>query len=237
MKKSIASVFVAVVLAVLAVDARQGGLIPAPDRRPGEGAGPFPTLTIRNVTVIDGTGAPPFGPANVIVENNRIARIQNAGTPGVPSKEPAPAPAPNVIDGTGMFLMPGFVNLHAHLGDPQKAPQNEYVYKLYMAHGVTTLRGVELTAQPMALKEKERSAANQIVAPRIYNYQRPGAGWGQGPVDTAEKAMAWVRWCAANGVDGMKLVAYPPAIMAALLDEAKKQGHGSTTHLEQRGGS
>ena len=35
--------------------------------------------------------------------------------------------------------------------------------------------------------------------------------------------------------DGMKLVAYPPAIMAALLDEAKKHGLGSTAHLEQRG--
>ncbi len=79
-----------------------------------------------------------------------------------------------------MFLMPGFVNLHVHLGDENKAPQNEYVYKLYMAHGVTTIRGVELTAQPFALKEKERSATNAIVAPRIFNYQRPGAGLGQG---------------------------------------------------------
>jgi hypothetical protein len=35
----------------------------------------------------------------------------------------------------------------------------------------------------------------------------------------------------ANGVDGMKLVAYPPPIMAALLDEAKKHGLGSTAHL------
>jgi hypothetical protein len=207
MKTRIALVCAVVLLAGLVADARQGGLVPAPDRRAGEGAGPFPTLTIRNVMVIDGTGAPPFGPANVIVENNRIARIQNAGTPGVPAKEAAPPAAPNVIDGTGMYLMPGFVNLHAHLGDPQKAPQNEYVYKLYMAHGVTTLRGVELTAQPMALQEKERSAANQIVAPRIFNYQRPGAGWGNGVVDTPEKAREWVRWCAANGVDGMKLVA------------------------------
>jgi hypothetical protein len=33
----------------------------------------------------------------------------------------------------------------------------------------------------------------------------------------------------------MKLVAYPPPIMAALLDEAKKHGLGSTAHLEQRG--
>ncbi|MDP2389259.1 MAG: amidohydrolase, partial [Acidobacteriota bacterium] len=93
------------------VDARQAGLIPAPDRQAGEGAGPFPSLTIRNVMVIDGTGAPPFGPANIIVENNRIARIVSAGTPGVPSKEPPPPAAPNMIDGTGMYVMPGFVNL------------------------------------------------------------------------------------------------------------------------------
>ncbi len=217
------------------LDARQGGLVPAPDRRPGEGLGPFPTLTIRNVMVIDGTGAPPFGPANVTVENNRIARIANAGTPGVASREPAPAPAPNIIDGAGMYLMPGFVNLHAHLGDEKKSPRAEYTYKLYMAHGVTTLRGVELAPQPFAAKEQQRSAANAIVAPRIYNYQRPGAGWGKGPVDTPEKATAWVDWCAANGVDGMKLVAYPPDIMAALLTGAKKHGMGSTAHLEQRG--
>ena len=89
-----------------------------------------------------------------------------------------------MIDGTGMYLMPGFVNLHAHLGDNNKARDAEYVYKLYLAHGVTTIRGVELAAQPFALKEKERSAKNEIVAPRIFNYQRPGAGWGKGIVDT-----------------------------------------------------
>ena len=190
--------------------------------------GPFPTLTIRNVMVIDGTGAPPAGPMNVVIERNRIARISSAGTPGVPPRPgAAPTPSgPDVIDGTGMYLMPGFVNLHAHLGDNSKAPEAEYVYKLYMAHGVTTIRGVELAPQPFALKEKERSAANAIVAPRIYNYQRPGAGWSDGVVDTPEKARAWVRWCAANGVDGMKLVAYPPRIMAALLDEGEEAGAG-----------
>src|SRR5512145_2526023 len=186
-------------LVVHAAQPVASALVPAPDRRSDEGSGPFPSLTIRNVMVIDGTGAPPFGPANVIVENNRIARIVNAGTPGVPSREAAPAAAPNIIDGTGMFLMPGFVNLHAHLGDEKKSPQNEYTYKLYMAHGVTTIRGVELTQQAMALSEKQRSAANKIVAPRIWNYQRPGAGWANGVVDTPEKARAWVQWCAANG--------------------------------------
>ena len=65
-------------------------LVPAPDRRSDEGTGPFSTLTIRNVMIIDGTGAPPFGPANVVVERNRIARITNAGTPGVAAKPALP---------------------------------------------------------------------------------------------------------------------------------------------------
>jgi imidazolonepropionase-like amidohydrolase len=107
----------------LVLDARQGGMVAAPDRRPTEGRGPFPTLTIRNVMVIDGTGAPPFGPMNVVVENNRIARITSAGTPGVPA--PAqPPPAGEVLEAAGMYLMPGFVNLHMHLGDPVKAPRH-----------------------------------------------------------------------------------------------------------------
>ena len=110
--------------------AQQDRLVPAPDRRADEGAGPFPTLTIRNVIVIDGTGAPPAGPMNVVVENNRIARISSAGTPGVAPRPGAPPPpsGANVIDGTGMYLMPGFVNLHAHLGDNNKARDAEYVY-------------------------------------------------------------------------------------------------------------
>lgn len=226
---------VAVLASVAALSAQQTGMIPSPDRRPGEGAGPFKTLAIRGVTVIDGTGGPPAGPMDVIVEGNRIARIVSAGTPGLPLAPNRPPQADHEIDATGMYLMPGFVNLHMHLGDPQKAPSHEYVYKLWLAHGVTAGRGVELTGYAQAVKEKDRSARNVIVAPRIFIYLRPGSGWSGGAIDSPEKAREWVRWCAANGVEGMKLVSFPPAIMAALLDEAKKHGLGSTAHLEQRG--
>ena len=44
-----------------------------------------------------------------------------------------------------------------------------------------------------------------------------------------------MRWAAANGIDGLKLGAERPEIMAALLDEAKKHGLGSTAHLQQSG--
>ena len=105
--------------------AHPGGIIPAPDRRPGEGLGPFKTLAIRGVTVIDGTGAPPIGPMDVIVEGNRIARIMSAGTPGTSLRPSRPPQADYEIDATGMYLLPGFINLHQHLGDAQKAPEAE----------------------------------------------------------------------------------------------------------------
>ena len=73
------------------------------------------------------------------------------------------------------------------------------------------------------------------MAPRIYNYQRPGAGWGKGVPQTVEEARAWVNWAHANGVDGLKLGAERPDLMAALLDEAKKLNMGSTAHLQQTG--
>jgi imidazolonepropionase-like amidohydrolase len=235
MKKRLA-IFTLVATVAVTVPHAQQGIIPAPDRGPGEGAGPFTRMVIRGVTVIDGTGAPPAGPMDVVIEGNRIAAIRSAGTPGLPLEaNRQPRDADHEIDATGWYLLPGFVNLHMHAGGPPKSPEAEYAYKLWMAHGVTAGRGVELGPQAFALREKERSARNEIVAPRFFNYQRPGAGWVQGPVDTPEKAREWVRWCAANGVDGMKLVAYPPPIMAALLDEAKQHGLGSTAHLEQRG--
>jgi hypothetical protein len=38
-----------------------------PNRRAGEGEGPFDRMVIRGITVIDGTGAPPRGPMDVVV--------------------------------------------------------------------------------------------------------------------------------------------------------------------------
>jgi dihydroorotase-like cyclic amidohydrolase len=40
-----------------------------------------------------------------------------------------------------MYVMPGFIDLHAYRRRPQ-GPEAEYVYKLWMGHGITTVRGV-----------------------------------------------------------------------------------------------
>lgn len=208
---------------------------PTPPRGPDDGKGPFGTLVIRGAILIDGTGAPPVGPVDIVVEQNRIKSIRSAGTPGVPLRPKRPPEKADLeIDATGMYVLPGFVDLHVHAGGPPKNPP-DYAYKLWMAHGVTTVRGVPLGPFDWTVKEKERSARNEIVAPRIFHYARPGSGWDKGAVDTPDAAREWVRWAAANGADGMKLGAHRPDIMAALLDEAKKHGLGSTAHLGQTG--
>jgi imidazolonepropionase-like amidohydrolase len=210
-------------------------LAPAPNRAAGEGFGPFKTMVIRGAMLIDGTGGPPRGPVDIVVENNRIAAIRGAGTPGLPMRANRSPKGDYEIDATGMYVMPGFVDLHVHAGGAPKNAEAEYPYKLWLAHGVTTVRGVPLTDNALAVKEKERSARNEIVAPRIFNYQRPGSGWGKGIPQTPEAAREWVNWAHANGVDGLKLGAERPDLMAALLDEAKKLGMGSTAHLQQSG--
>ena len=210
-------------------------LAPAPARGTDEGRGPFNTLVIRGAILIDGTGAPPVGPVDIVVSNNRIQAVRSAGTPGIPLRPNRQPQADHEIDATGMYVLPGFISLHEHAGERPKNPDAEYPYKLWLAHGITTVRGVPLSSHAFTVSEKARSAKNEIVAPRMVNYQRPGTGWDKGPVDTPEQAREWVRWGKANGVDGLKLGAQRPEIMAALLDEAKKHHMGSTAHLQQTG--
>src|SRR5574339_1307401 len=213
-----------------------GTLTAAPARRSDEGRGPFQTLVIRGAILIDGTGAPPAGPVDIVVTGNRIQSIRSAGTPGVALRTGRPPQNPDLeIDATGMYLLPGFVSLHEHAGEAPKNPDAEYPYKLWLAHGVTTVRGVPLTSHAMTVSERERSNRNEIAAPRIINYQRPGQGWDKGRPETPHAAREWVRWGAANGLEGLKLGAERPDIMAALLDEAKKNHLGSTAHLQQTG--
>ncbi len=147
----------------------------------------------------------------------------------------APQSADHEIDATGMYVMPGFVDMHVHAGGAPKNAEAEYAYKLWLAHGVTTVRGVPLGGNAFTVSEKARSAKNEIVAPRIFNYQRPGSGWDKGAVDTPREGARVRALGAANGIDGLKLGAERPEIMAALLDEAKKLGLGSTAHLQQSG--
>ncbi len=213
-------------------------MIPAPDRGPDEGQGPFERLIIRGATLIDGTGAPPIGPVDIVIENNRIAAVESVGYPGLPiDEEKRPKDATFEIDAHGAYVMPGIVDMHTHTGGATKAPEAEYTYKLWMAHGVTTARGVPHSNLEFSLSEKRRSAANEIVAPRMFAYHRMGSGqkYEGVSISTPNEAREWVRYAAREGVDGLKLGAHRPEIMEALISEAKEQGLGTVAHLGQMG--
>jgi imidazolonepropionase-like amidohydrolase len=205
----------------------------APPR--AEGDGPFDRLVIRSATVIDGTGAPPRGPVDVVIEKNRITGMATVGaTAGDMKPSGRPAGGTREIDATGMYVLPGFIDLHLHNGDVPKVPESEYVYKLWLAHGITSGRGVPFASPVFSESEKGRSARSEITAPRMFTYRLPFDEW-DGAIESPQKAREWVRAAARTGIDGLKLTAYPPEIMAALLDEAKKLGLGSTAHLAQTG--
>ena len=230
MFKSLVAALAAVLVAPIAVQASaQATMERVPDRPVGEGEGPYATLLIKDAVMIDGTGAPPEGPVSILVEGNRIARIVRGG---------GDIPADRTIDARGMYVLPGFVDVHGHNGDPDKAPQPSYGFKLWLAHGVTSVRGVGFGGGPNdpSLDQKRRSEANTITAPRLFAYQVPGTVWDSGAVDSPAKGREWVRWARARGYDGIKFFNNePPHILAAILDEAEAQGMGSVAHLGQRG--
>lgn len=227
------------------IAAVQGGTIqppqPAPNRKPDEGKGPYKRMVIRGATVIDGTGAPAVGPVDIVIEGDRIARIVSVGVPGVKIREEGrPAKGDYEVDATGMYVLPGFVNAHAHIATAQHGlvgtvPPAEYVYKLWLGHGITTIREVgSYDGLRWTMNERRRSAAHEIVAPRIAAYAGfPLPTMLIGGVNTPEQARKWVNSVAAAGAEGIKFLGAPPAVMKAALEQAKVRGLRTTMHHAQ----
>lgn len=214
--------------------AAQAQVKPSPDR--GEGDGPYSQLIIRGVTLINGNGAPPSGPIDIVVEGNKITQIRNVGFPGLPID---PDRRPKLKEGgkeyncEGMYLMPGFVDMHGHIGGGSQGADAEYVFKLWLGHGITTIRDPSAgNGLDWVLRHRERSEKNEITAPRIKAYTAFGMG-AEKTISTPEEARQWVRDNAKNGADGIKFFGANPDIMAAALEENKKLGLRSACHHAQ----
>lgn len=206
----------------------------APESKEGEG--PYSQLIIRGVILINGNGAPPVGPVDVVIEKNRIVQIASVGNPGLPVNE---ARRPKLKEGgrefqcEGMYLLPGFIDMHGHIGGTEQGTPAEYVFKLWMAHGITTIRDPGCgNGLDWVLEEKKLSAENKITAPRIFAYTSFGQGAKQ-PISTPEMAIDWVRENAKKGADGIKFFGATPQIMDAAIRENKKLGLRSTCHHAQ----
>src|SRR5690606_29623413 len=107
-----------------------------------QGAGPYDRLIIRGATLINGEGAPPQGPVDIVIEDDRIVNVVSVGYPGVPIKDkgrPIAGPKDQEIDAHGKYVLPGFIDMHGHIGGSAEGIPAEYVLKLWLAHGITTV--------------------------------------------------------------------------------------------------
>ena len=197
--------------------------------------GPFSQLIIRGATLINGNGAPPIGPVDVVVEKDIIVQVKTVGYPGIDiktSRRPKLKKGGKEIDASGMYLLPGFIDMHGHIGGTSQGADWDYVFKLWLAHGVTTVREPSGRGLDYTLNLKRKAEKNEIIAPRIIAYTSFGQGSEKG-INSSQEAIDWVQQNKKNGADGIKFFGADPKIMKAALAENKKLGLGSACHHAQ----
>ena len=180
---------------------------------PPEHGKQYDRLLINNVFLIDGNGTPITGPSSVVVEKDRIVSV------GRGSGE-----FDAVIEGNGRYLLPGLINLHAHIQPkPYGGDINglQYQFNLWLGCGITTIREVG-SARNLPLRDQ--SNKGEIIAPRMFIYVTCGG-------DTPEAARAAVQRAHEQGADGIKFFGMDHKPMAALLDECKKLGLRTAHHV------
>lgn len=130
----------------------------------------------------------------VIVEGDRIVAV------GPRASTPVPEGA-TLIEGRGRYLLPGLAEMHGHVPPPDAPAHHlESVLFLYVANGITTVRG--MLGWPGQLELKARAAAGEIVAPNLY---LAGPSFNGNSVNSPGEAEAKVRAQAAEGWDLLKV--------------------------------
>ncbi len=209
-----------------------------------ESGGPYATLVIRDVTVIDGTGAPAQGPFDIVVKGNVITDLIPVD-PIMGAANKQRATGDRVIEGKGMYVTPGLIDVHTHLMGP--LPRDpvplEYIYKLMLAHGVTTVRvfNIGIRSPQEMVAERKRIADHQVLAPRLYVYPFWAGPMNQDlskdprwydPKGAAEIVREWKNL----GVDGVKLVGKPGEyadVLKSICATARQLGMGVAVHIGQ----
>ena len=127
------------------------------------------TLVLKNATIISMNGDEIIENGTVVVKNNRIQSV------GKSIDVPAGA---KVMDLEGKYLVPGFVDTHAHMWPSWGLHKRHvWVYAANLAYGVTTTRDPQ-TATTDVLTYADMVEAGKIPGPRIYS-TGPGVGyWG-----------------------------------------------------------
>jgi imidazolonepropionase-like amidohydrolase len=136
----------------LAALALQGSVIPKPPQDP--------VVAFVDVHVIPMNQAGVLDHQTVIVRGDRIVTIG-------PTSQVHVVAGATIIDGRGKFLMPGLGEMHGHLPNSSAGPElTENVLFLYVANGVTTVRGMGGSLAHLELKG--RIARGELLGPRLW---------------------------------------------------------------------
>ncbi len=180
-------------------------------------------LIIRNVTVVEGNGTPASGPRDIVIEGDTITQILPFD-PAAPSSKRMDADA--IIEGNGRYVLPGFIDLHAHLQEERSfVPMSrDYVLKLWLSTGITTVRDVgSNTTKTLAYRELSRKG--ELIAPRIFVYPMFGRA------KNADEARARIRQIKEMGADGVKFLGTYRDVLQAAVEEARTLGLRSAHHI------
>lgn len=177
------------------------------------GAAPIAAQTAAfvDVTVIPMDRERTVAGQTVVVTDGRITAV------GPAASTPVPAGATR-IDGRGKFLMPGLAEMHAHV--PPQTTSDQLlrdIMFLYVANGVTTIRGMLGAPYQLALREQLRSG--EVLGPRFY-VGAPSLNGNSVP-DAATAA----RLMREHHTAGYDLVKLHPGVSRAAYDSAMAVGN------------
>ena len=184
--------------------------VPAVDRSK------LPALVVRGATLLDGRGGR-VADAVVVVRGDRIVAAGPAAAVAIP------ADAARVIDGRGLYLMPGLIDLHVHItsqrlpdfgrypdSDPAAAIRATALAGSLVQAGITTIRDPATTGD-VALRMKEAVARGIVTGPRIFwSGSMIATTGGHGDEATSTATGKWKpevpnsRTYVANGAEGWR---------------------------------
>jgi imidazolonepropionase-like amidohydrolase len=207
---------------------------------------------IIGAVLIDGTGGAPVSNSVVIVAGSRIRAIGNRANMPIPA-------GVEKINGAGEFLVPGLIDLHVHLGTPAGAEYKAADYtreriernlNAYLYFGVTSVRSMG-TDRQAAFDVRKAERDGQLSTARLFTAGRGFTAPGGHPsqevgdvviqTNSPEEARRQVDALAAQQVDAIKIWVddldgkapkIKPAVIDAILDQARKYGIPVTAHIQ-----
>jgi imidazolonepropionase-like amidohydrolase len=194
-------------------------------------------IVITHVTVINPGTASVGADRTVVIKETKIAAVSASDRSQIPKEA-------RVIDGHGMFLIPGLWDMHVHSAFGDWFPGGrDVILPLFVANGVTGVRdmGGDL---PVLFEWRKQIADGTLVGPRMIVSGPMLDGYLPGnhlrfpssiPITTPESAVAAVDSLKAQGVDFIKVqsVISHDAYLAAAA-EAHKQGLPIVGHVPDK---